>query len=544
MYSGQDLHITTSVPKPPLVEPAAPVGTSPPRPESAPPTLPLRGARAETPIDVRLALQQRAAKNFRRHLVRGIRRVGVLVLADLVAFQLMRTVFRAIRNQAAVGADVAGVLQSRLPSGYLGGWQFAAALILGMYVTGNYNHGDDRRDPRRLFAGCALAVALPLWMPLWNEGPGIVLLQYTLTVLLVWAGIVAERLMLDKVVATISPNGPRGARTVFVGNSADCRAAARNPAIAESGDFKVKGFVDLHTPPAADAVGSIMEFPRILHETGAEVVVACGYLPDHQLQDIAESALSAGCQLLSIPRSISVAGLQPTVVWREGHPLTELSAPSLKGQQLVLKRMVDLLGASLGLLLAAPVMLVTAVLIKLDSKGPVFFRQERIGTGGRPFQVWKFRTMQTGASDAVHRELVTRMLVGEEIGTGHLGTDGKPVYKLVNDSRVTRIGGFLRRTSIDELPQLFNVLKGDMSLVGPRPPVGYEFEAYDHWQYDRLQVRPGITGLWQVSGRNLLTYRQMCELDVQYVRDWSLYLDFKILLKTIPVVLFNSGKAA
>jgi exopolysaccharide biosynthesis polyprenyl glycosylphosphotransferase len=248
--------------------------------------------------------------------------------------------------------------------------------------------------------------------------------------------------------------------------------------------------------------------------------------------------------VLSIPRSISIAGLSPTVVWREGHPLMELSAPSLKGQQLILKRMVDLVGASIMLLLAAPVMLATALLIKLDSKGPVFFRQERIGTGGRPFRVWKFRTMQTGASDAAHRELVTRMLVGEEIGTAHLGADGTPVYKLVNDSRVTGIGRVLRRTSIDELPQLFNVLKGDMSLVGPRPPVSYEFEAYDHWQYDRLQVRPGITGLWQVSGRNLLTYRQMCELDVQYVRDWSLYLDFKILFKTIPVVLFNSGKAA
>jgi lipopolysaccharide/colanic/teichoic acid biosynthesis glycosyltransferase len=136
------------------------------------------------------------------------------------------------------------------------------------------------------------------------------------------------------------------------------------------------------------------------------------------------------------------------------------------------------------------------------------------------------------------------MLVGEEIETGHTNKAGQQVYKLVNDTRVTRIGHFLRRASIDELPQLFNVLSGEMSLVGPRPPLPYEFEAYDHWQYDRLRVRPGITGLWQVSGRNLLTYRQMCELDVQYVRNWSLFLDFKILLKTIPVVLFNSGKAA
>ncbi len=538
-------HIATTVPKEPVSDSLASVGGDSPLRDAVPaPRAAADNRTSDTPLEVRLALQQRAAKNFGRHLFRGLRRVGVLVLADLVAFQLMRSLFRALRDHAAVGADVAAVLQDRLPSGYLGGWQFAAALFLGLYVTGNYSHGDDRRDPRRLFAGCALGVALPLWMPLWSQGPGIVLLQYALTATFVWSGILVERLLIDRIAAAVSSGERRAARTVFVGPAADCRAAARNPAIVESADFRVKGFVDVHSPPASDALGSIMEFPRILHETGAEVVVACGYLGDRQFTEVAESALSTGCHLLAIPRSISVAGVQPQVVWRQGHPLMELTTPSLKAQQLVVKRVVDLVGATAGLLLAAPVMILAAIAIKLDSPGPVFFRQDRIGTGGLPFKVWKFRTMQTGASEDVHRELVTRMLVGEELGTAHMGVDGKPVYKLVNDSRVTRTGKLLRRTSLDELPQLFNVLAGDMSLVGPRPPVSYEFEAYDHWQYDRLQVRPGITGLWQVSGRNLLTYRQMCELDVQYVRDWSLFLDFKILLKTIPVVLFNSGKAA
>jgi len=136
------------------------------------------------------------------------------------------------------------------------------------------------------------------------------------------------------------------------------------------------------------------------------------------------------------------------------------------------------------------------------------------------------------------------MIAGDDQTTSHTGEDGRKVYKLVKDDRVTRVGAFLRRTSLDELPQLFNVLRGDMSLVGPRPPLDYEIAAYDHWQYDRLQVLPGITGLWQVSGRNLLTYRQMCELDVEYVRNWSLFLDVLILLKTVPVVLFNRGRAA
>src|SRR6266566_859786 len=169
--------------------------------------------------------------------------------------------------------------------------------------------------------------------------------------------------------------------------------------------------------------------------------------------------------------------------------------------------------------------------------------RQPIPRGGRRFRVWKFRTMRNGASDAAHRELVHQMLRGDDAAAVRQSARG-PVYKLTNDSRVTSIGWLLRRTSVDELPQLLNVLRGEMSLVGPRPPLLYEFEKYDHWQFDRLQVLPGITGLWQVSGRNRLTYRQMCELDVEYVRRWSVWLDFKILLKTIPVVLFNSGRAA
>jgi exopolysaccharide biosynthesis polyprenyl glycosylphosphotransferase len=254
--------------------------------------------------------------------------------------------------------------------------------------------------------------------------------------------------------------------------------------------------------------------------------------------------LSAGCQLLALPRGVDIPGVEPGITWRRGQPLVTLTAPTLKGWQLVVKRAVDLVGASVSLVIAAPLMGMVALAVKLDSPGPIFFRQERVGTGGRRFRVVKFRTMVHGASDAAHRELVTRMLTGDDAGTVSGDHGGRPVYKLIGDTRVTRLGQLLRRTSLDELPQLVNVLLGDMSLVGPRPPLPYEIEAYAHWQFDRLEVRPGITGLWQVSGRNLLTYRQMCELDIEYVRRWSLWLDLKILVKTIPVVLFNSGRAA
>jgi exopolysaccharide biosynthesis polyprenyl glycosylphosphotransferase len=302
--------------------------------------------------------------------------------------------------------------------------------------------------------------------------------------------------------------------------------------------------VDVQVPAAPQALGHFVELARVIHESGAEAVVVCGQLSNGQLADVTNAAHAAECQLLTLPCGTSVPGVEPVIVWRRGQPLMELTAPTLKGWQLAVKQAVDLVGATVGLVVAAPLMAVVALAVKLDSPGPVFFRQERVGTGGRRFGVFKFRTMVNGASDAAHRELVSRMLAGDEKETARAGKGSTRVYKLLGDERVTRVGRLLRRTSVDELPQLFNVLRGEMSLVGPRPPIPYEIEAYAHWQYDRLEVRPGITGLWQVSGRNLLTYGQMCELDVEYVRNWSLWLDLMILLKTIPVVLFNSGRAA
>jgi len=331
---------------------------------------------------------------------------------------------------------------------------------------------------------------------------------------------------------------------LFVGPGADCLEAMATPAFRAGTEYRPIGLVDTQVPPTSRALGHLSDLPTVLAASGAQAVVISGYLTEPQFSEVVDTALAGGCQVLSVPRSVQIAGVHPTTVWRGGQPLVELTAPSLKGWQLLLKRLVDLAGSVVGLVVTAPLIGLIAVAIKLDSPGPVFFRQERIGAGGRRFRVWKFRTMRNGVPDAAHRELIRKMFNGEEAEAGHGNGNGKPVYKLVDDDRVTRVGRWLRRTSLDEIPQLFNVVRGEMSLVGPRPPLVYEFEAYDHWQFDRLTVSPGITGLWQVSGRNLLTYRQMCELDLEYVRSWSLWLDLKILFKTVPVVLFNSGRAA
>jgi lipopolysaccharide/colanic/teichoic acid biosynthesis glycosyltransferase len=204
------------------------------------------------------------------------------------------------------------------------------------------------------------------------------------------------------------------------------------------------------------------------------------------------------------------------------------------------KRALDIVFSVVLLTITSPIWLVAAVLIKATSPGPVLFRQQRVGVGGRTFTCYKFRTMHHGASDEPHRELVTRML--SVVGSPSRAADGRP-YKLHGDHRVIGVGRWLRHTSLDELPQLLNVLRGEMSIVGPRPAVPYEVDHYEDWQYERLAVRPGITGLWQVSGRNRLTFQEMCTLDIQYIHGWSLSRDLLIMLRT-PWVMFVDGGGA
>lgn len=202
------------------------------------------------------------------------------------------------------------------------------------------------------------------------------------------------------------------------------------------------------------------------------------------------------------------------------------------------KRVVDLVAGAALCVIALPIVAVVAVAIRLDSPGPVLFRQQRVGLGGGTFTLYKFRSMQDGCDEEPHRQYVAGLVTGEREAANGGGT-----YKLVGDPRVTRVGAWLRRTSLDELPQLLNVVRGEMSLVGPRPTLPYEVERYDETQKGRLVCRPGLTGLWQVSGRNLLSYRSMVELDLEYIERWTLWLDLKLLVSTIPVVLRNTGKA-
>lgn len=192
------------------------------------------------------------------------------------------------------------------------------------------------------------------------------------------------------------------------------------------------------------------------------------------------------------------------------------------------KRVMDVVIASIMLVMLAPLMCAAAIMIKLTSQGPVFFRQQRIGKGGRTFTFLKFRSMTAECDPAIHREFVTRFIRAADDCS-----DKSPVFKLVNDSRVTRVGRILRKTSIDELPQLLNVLHGDMSLVGPRPPIPYEVDVYDIWHRRRvMEIKPGITGPWQVYGRSSTTFETMVRMDIKYIRNHNLLFDIILLLRT------------
>jgi lipopolysaccharide/colanic/teichoic acid biosynthesis glycosyltransferase len=218
-----------------------------------------------------------------------------------------------------------------------------------------------------------------------------------------------------------------------------------------------------------------------------------------------------------------------------------LSRDNGRRSLLVIKRLMDIVGSALALIMCAPLFLVMALAIKASSKGPVFFKQQRVGQYGRLFTFLKFRSMHINNDCSAHREYVAKLIAGQverEISSGK----GEGVYKLTNDRRVTRVGKFLRRTSLDELPQLLNVLEGQMSLVGPRPAIPYEVAAYDTWHRRRvLEVKPGITGAWQVNGRSRVKFDEMVRLDLQYARSWSPWMDINILMRTPRAVFRGDG---
>jgi exopolysaccharide biosynthesis polyprenyl glycosylphosphotransferase len=298
--------------------------------------------------------------------------------------------------------------------------------------------------------------------------------------------------------------------------------------------YEVVGFVDDNAParepvPGVPLLGGVTELPGILHEyPNASVIVAASAVESAVTNRLARDLLDQGVhvELSSTLRDISSQRLTVRPLGR--FPIVYVEPVTRGGWRAWAKRTFDVIGAGILLLLTAPVLAVAAVAVKLDSKGPVLFKQIRVGRDSEPFPVLKVRTMVVDAE--------ARLAELRELNEA----DG-PLFKMADDPRITRVGRFLRVTSLDELPQLWNVIRGDMSLVGPRPALPHETEEWDALLTQRLRVKPGITGMWQVSGRSDTSFEDYTRLDLYYVDNWSLATDLAILAKTIPVVLLRKG---
>ena len=288
-------------------------------------------------------------------------------------------------------------------------------------------------------------------------------------------------------------------------------------------------------------VGDLKSLPETIRDSGAnEVIIADSQVNSDALFEVMMRCGRRRGVEFRIAPSLFNCLPQKTEIDQIGVlPMIRLFREPLSSGARLVKRTFDLIASALAILFLLPVWLLIALLIKLDSRGPVFYTQERVGMDGRMFLLYKFRTMKADADPEIHKEYQRAFIAGRS--EANLGDAAKPTYKLLADPRVTRVGKWLRRTSLDEVPQLLNVLMSDMSIVGPRPPIAYEVESYDLWHRKRLDMKPGLTGLWQVSGRNRLPFEEMVRLDLFYIENWSLLLDLKIILRTVFVMLGGEG---
>lgn len=492
----------------PDVEVPVPLATEAPRPASA---------------------ARRSSANLRRHVARAFLRIVALGVVDVAAFVILRRVLRLAREMPLLGSTSLEFVNAQFPKGYLGGWQFGAAVLVSLIVTGNYAAGDRRRDASRLFIACALATALPLWTEL-SSAPTLVAFQYVVTTVLLTVVLVSARLTLDAVTRRYAPPKTAG-RTLLVGPGVDCMQMLGRTALAEDNGFDILGFIDTNATPCGPATGPLQELERVLATQEVDTLVLCGQTSETTFARVVRASMVAECQLLSVSRSFELAGVHPEVVWRRGHPFIELRAVALRGQQLVLKRVLDIAVAGVAMVLLAPVMLALAVAVRLDSEGPAVFGQARVGRHGRRFKCYKFRSMHVNAEQMLRED--------PDLYAEYVSNDFK--LPAERDKRITRMGAFLRRTSLDELPQLWNVFRGDMSLVGPRPIVPDELCHYGTEEPLFLSLKPGVTGAWQVKGRSNVAYPARAGMELEYVRSWSLGTDIGILVRTVPAVLMQRG---
>jgi exopolysaccharide biosynthesis polyprenyl glycosylphosphotransferase len=443
-----------------------------------------------------------------------------LVTIDMLCLVVAQAVIRAVADRsiasAPLQADDIGV---------------AVALIVGTAASGAYRPGDAGRHIGRLFLAAALASALPVWSRVWGDHSLDALKSFVVAFGPLFVLLVLTRTAFDAGARAWSRRPGKSVRAVLLGTASDCLAELERTSLHGPADFEVLGFVDLAVNPHRRATGSVEDIEQILLDRDVEAVILCGLPNPATTTRVLRAAAVAECTVLASAPQLELPAVRPNVIKQRGQPLLELRPVGLRVEQLLLKRTVDIIGASAILLVLAPFLALIALLIRLDSPGPIVFVQRRLGRFGRPIRCYKFRSMHTDAeARLVSDPALFRLYVENN-------------YKLpaVVDNRITRVGRFLRRMSFDELTQLWNVLKGEMSLVGPRPIVPDEIHHYNGEGPLLLSLKPGLTGEWQVSGRSTVPYPRRAEVELGYVEGWTLWRDVSILIRTIPAVLAARG---
>ncbi len=344
--------------------------------------------------------------------------------------------------------------------------------------------------------------------------------------------LVAARIIETWIKASLRKRGIGITRLLVVGAGTQGRLIMQNLVAQPDLGFQVVGFVDDQRTEdfgPFKALGTLDDIPRLIVDAAAdEVVIALPSASHRKIVEIMMHCDREGLGFRIVPDFYELSLSKVDINEINGIPLIGVREASIQGWNLLLKRLMDVAVSLCVLVMFSPIIAIIALAISLDSSGPILFTQTRVGKEGRRFQFYKFRSMKVGAE----REL--EALEDQNEATG-------PIFKIKNDPRLTRAGRALRRLSLDELPQFYNILMGDMSLVGPRPPIPREVERYEDWHFKRLDVSPGLTGMWQVSGRSDLSFDEMVLLDIWYIENWSLGLDFKIMMRTIPAVLLARG---
>jgi exopolysaccharide biosynthesis polyprenyl glycosylphosphotransferase len=478
--------------------------------------------RPELPdVDVRHRLDEAVRRGWLEIGRRAARR-GILVAVDLVA--------------TAVAAFLATAVLRRLPLPYgmplRFGWDIAAFLLivqpLALGAFGSYGGGAMRVEFSRV-ARAALTASLLYWV--YGSLPGSMaggLGALGIAIYSAWAIclVFASRLLVDELVAFAYDLGIGQRRVLVVGTAAEARKVNEVLGCRRGCDIKIVGLLSPSQTRQSGAIGTVAELEVGLRKTGARGVIVASDLSFEAFETLVRQCFDAGAAVSVLPGRLNQFRTRLDLRRARTGVLFELQPRGIWLPQLAVKRALDITLSLAALVLASPIYLLIALAIKLDSRGPVFFKQWRAGIGGQPFRMYKFRTMVADA-DRLKAELQ------------HLNGSGDPrLFKIKDDPRVTRVGRFLRKTSLDELPQFINVLRGEMSIVGPRPFFPDDLKTYEPHHFERLSVLPGITGLWQVSGRSdIVDFEEVVKLDSEYIRNWSLGRDLVILAKTVPAAI-------